>query len=77
VFAQVIHQHGAAAPPFVQLRELEAASVALERDEDNNSAAGDDWLRMLIAPGGSLGGAPPKASVVDPEGQLWVAKFPA
>ena len=71
------NQHGEAAPPFVQLRELEAASLALERDEDNTSAAGDDWLRMLIAPGGSLGGARPKASVVDPQGQLWIAKFPS
>jgi len=70
-------QHGAAAPPFVQLRELEAASLALERDEDNTSAAGDEWLRMLIAPGGSLGGARPKASVVDPDGCLWIAKFPS
>ena len=66
-----------AAPPFVQLRELEAASLALERDEDNTAAAGDDWLRMLIAPGGSLGGARPKASVVDPDGHLWIAKFPS
>ena len=71
------NQHGAAAPPFVQLRELEAASLALERDEDNTSAAADDWLRMLIAPGGSLGGTRPKASVVDPQGQLWIAKFPS
>lgn len=71
------NQHGSAAPPFVQLRELEAASLALERDQDNTSAEGDDWLRMLIAPGGSLGGARPKASVVDPQGQLWIAKFPS
>ena len=71
------NQHGTAAPPFVQLRELEAASLALERDEDNTSVAADDWLRMLIAPGGSLGGARPKASVVDPQGQLWIAKFPS
>lgn len=71
------HQHGAAAPPFVQLRELEAASLALERDEGNTSQAVDDWLRMLIAPGGSLGGARPKASVVDPRGELWIAKFPS
>lgn len=70
-------QHGMAAPPFVQLRELEAASLALENDEDNTSAAGDDWLRILIAPGGSLGGARPKASVVDPNGHLWIAKFPS
>lgn len=71
------NRHDAAAPPFVQLRELEAASLALERDEDNTSDAGDDWLRMLIAPGGSLGGARPKASVVDPQGHLWIAKFPS
>jgi serine/threonine-protein kinase HipA len=71
------NRHGMAAPPFVQLRALEAASLALERDEDNNSPAGDEWLRLLIAPGGSLGGARPKASVVDPAGHLWIAKFPS
>lgn len=69
--------HDAAAPPFVRLRELEAASLALERDEDNTAAGGDEWLRMLIAPGGSLGGARPKASVVDPDAHLWIAKFPS
>jgi serine/threonine-protein kinase HipA len=70
-------RHGVAAPPFVQLRELEAASIALERDEDNTARGADEWLRMLIAPGGSLGGARPKASVVDPTQQLWIAKFPS
>lgn len=71
------NQHGTAAPPFVKLRDLEAASLALERDTDNTAAAGGDWLRMLIAPGGSLGGARPKASVVDPQGRPWIAKFPS
>ncbi len=71
------NRHGVAAPPFVQLRELEAASLALEQDEDNTSAAGADWLRMLMAPGGSLGGARPKASVADTDGRLWIAKFPS
>jgi len=66
-----------AAPPFVQLRALGAASQALERDEENDEPDGDTWLRMLIAPGGSLGGARPKASVVDPDGGLWIAKFPS
>ena len=32
---------------------------------------------MLIAPGGSLGGTRPKANVVDPDGHLWIAKFPS
>lgn len=71
------NRHDVAAPPFVQLRELEAASLALERDEDNTAEQGGEWLRMLIAPGGSLGGARPKASVVDPDGHLWIAKFPS
>ncbi len=71
------NRHGVAAPPFVELRALEAASQALERDEQNIAAEGDDWLRMLIAPGGSLGGARPKASAVDEEGHLWIAKFPS
>jgi serine/threonine-protein kinase HipA len=66
-----------AAPPFVKLRQLEAASIAIERDEDNTDAEAGDWLRMLIAPGGSLGGARPKASIVDPGGHLWIAKFPS
>ncbi|CAG4892031.1 type II toxin-antitoxin system HipA family toxin [Paraburkholderia saeva] len=70
-------QHDIAGPPFVQLRALEAASLALERDEDNTASEADEWLRMLIAPGGSLGGARPKASVVDPAGHLWIAKFPS
>lgn len=71
------NRHDVAAPPFVRLRQLEAASLAIERDEDNTNDEADAWLRMLIAPGGSLGGARPKASVVDPNGHLWIAKFPS
>lgn len=71
------NRHEIVAPPFVSLRELEAASLAIERDEDNTEDEADAWLRMLIAPGGSLGGARPKASVVDPNGHLWIAKFPS
>ncbi|HDY75447.1 MAG TPA: type II toxin-antitoxin system HipA family toxin, partial [Candidatus Marinimicrobia bacterium] len=36
-----------------------------------------NWLSMLFAPGASLGGARPKASVVDTDGSLWIAKFPS
>ncbi|MFZ5957857.1 type II toxin-antitoxin system HipA family toxin [Pseudomonas knackmussii] len=70
-------RHDRAAPPMVRLRELEAASLALERDVENDAPDADAWLRLLIAPGGSLGGARPKASVVDAEGHLWIAKFPS
>lgn len=31
---------------------------------------------MLLAPGGSLGGARPKSGVIDTDGTLWIAKFP-
>jgi serine/threonine-protein kinase HipA len=65
------------APPFVRLRELEAASRALEDDAKNDDPATDDWLALLLAPGASLGGARPKASVVDLAGNLWIAKFPS
>lgn len=71
------NRHDVAAPPFVKLRALEAASLAIEGDEDNTADEADEWLRMLIAPGGSLGGARPKASVIDPAGHLWIAKFPS
>jgi serine/threonine-protein kinase HipA len=66
---------GQAAPPFVRLRALERASLAIEAGGDDRRM--DEWLRILIAPGGSLGGARPKASVVDPTGSLWIAKFPS
>jgi serine/threonine-protein kinase HipA len=66
-----------AAPPFTELHALEQASRALEEDHDNTSPQGQAWLRMLIAPGGSLGGARPKASVADDQGHLYIAKFPS
>ncbi|MBV7531360.1 type II toxin-antitoxin system HipA family toxin [Chitinophaga sp. sic0106] len=65
-----------AAPPWTSLRELEEASKQLEQDDfDDDEAL--RWLNMLMAPGSSLGGARPKAGVRDPEGQLWIAKFPS
>ncbi len=58
----------------VALRELEAASLAFEQDED---ALNDRWLRQLLAPGSSLGGSRPKATVRAADGTLWIAKFPS
>lgn len=66
-----------AAPPFVRLRELEAATRAIERDSRNDDPQVDAWLKLLLAPGASLGGARPKATVVDEQGHLWIAKFPS
>jgi serine/threonine-protein kinase HipA len=52
-------------------------SLQLERRDAPDDPDYAKWLRMLIAPGGSLGGARPKASVVDKSGALWIAKFPS
>ncbi len=66
-----------ASPPWTSLRELEQASLNLEQNEAQDDPDYAKWLRMLIAPGGSLGGARPKASVLDENGALWIAKFPS
>lgn len=63
-----------ATPPWVNLRMLENASLAFESDE---GVLNEKWLRELLAPGSSLGGARPKASVLAPDGSLWIAKFPS
>ncbi len=66
-----------ASPPWTSLRELEHASLELEREDADSDPNVGQWLRVLIAPGGSLGGARPKASVLDPQGHHWIAKFPS
>jgi serine/threonine-protein kinase HipA len=65
-----------ATPPWTSIGELEQASLKLENDSVSDSQQ-MKWLTMLVAPGSSLGGARPKASVVDSKGQLWIAKFPS
>lgn len=72
-----IDSHVQAFPPVVSLRELEQASLKLEDAvNDDDLQALSHWLNILLAPGSSLGGARPKANVVDPSGQLMIAKFP-
>ena len=66
-----------ASPPWTSIRELERISLRLEDDDVVNSPEYLKWLNMLVAPGSSLGGARPKASVVDNDKQLWIAKFPS
>lgn len=66
-----------ATPPWTSLRELEHASLKLERDDAINDPEYAQWLSVLIDPGSSLGGARPKASVIDDNGHLWIAKFPS
>jgi serine/threonine-protein kinase HipA len=64
------------APPIAALDELQRAALHMEADEDSSKVT-NEWLRLLLAPGSSLGGARPKASVVDTQGDLWIAKFPS
>jgi serine/threonine-protein kinase HipA len=59
-------------PQLVDLRRLLTAAQQLERDEET-----DEDLQLLLEGGSSLGGARPKAHVLDPQGQLSIAKFPA
>lgn len=63
-----------AIPPWASLRNLEEASRKFENDEGGIT---NKWLNQLLKPGSSLGGARPKATVVDTKNQLWIAKFPS
>jgi serine/threonine-protein kinase HipA len=63
-----------ATPPWIGLRTLENASIAFENDD---SGLEEKWLNELLAPGSSLGGARPKATVQATDGSLWIAKFPS
>ncbi len=64
-------------PPTASLRELERAANELEEDTSLNDKEYLKRLSLLIAPGSSLGGARPKASVRSEDGHLWIAKFPS
>jgi serine/threonine-protein kinase HipA len=58
-------------PPMIQLGRLLAASTKYQSGDYD-----DETIQLLLAPGSGLGGARPKASVKDAEGNLYIAKFP-
>lgn len=62
-------------PPWTSIGELQEAAKHIEENEDSELT--QKWINVLIAPGSSLGGARPKANVLDAEKNLWIAKFPA
>lgn len=67
-----------ATPPLTSLRELQAASLQFEKHiDDEDNPLYEKWITQLFAPGSSLGGARPKASVRDEAGTLCMAKFPS
>jgi len=66
-----------ASPPWTKLRDLEFASMQVEEEGDFEDPDYQKWLKLLITPGSSLGGARPKSSVTDTRENLWIAKFPS
>ena len=64
-------------PPLTDIRELIAASAEIERSEEDNELPDRKWIAQLVQPGSSLGGARPKASVIDMDKTLYIAKFPS
>lgn len=64
-----------AAPPWTTLRKLEDSAKHI--DADDRGGEEERWVRDLLRPGSSLGGARPKANVTAPDGSLWIAKFPS
>ena len=64
-----------ATPPWASVVELQYAVNNIERNEDTDEM--QNWLAQLIAPGSSLGGARPKANILDEHKHLWIAKFPS
>ena len=69
------NNHNASTPPWSFIRELQYAAESIEEDKDNDEIR--KWLSILIAPGSSLGGARPKANILDTDKSLWIAKFPS
>lgn len=64
-------------PPLTDVRALVLASMEIEKCEELNRVPEKKWLLQLIHPGTSLGGARPKAGVMNEDGSLCVAKFPS
>lgn len=58
-------------PTLIELGRLFQITERILRDEET-----DEDLQLIFAPGSSLGGARPKASVINQHGHLAIAKFP-
>jgi len=62
-------------PPWSSVGKLQSAAEQIESGSSFKDL--NKWLAILIAPGSSLGGARPKANILDKQKQLWIAKFPS
>ena len=70
--ATYLAQSEQAIPPIIKLAKLLSATTRILNDKES-----DEDLRLVLAPGASLGGARPKAAVINVEGHLTIAKFPS
>ena len=61
----------AGVPALIELGRLLQITERILRNEET-----DEDLQLIFAPGSSLGGARPKASVIDQHGHFSIAKFP-
>lgn len=64
-------------PALTHMNELQAVALELTRKKVDDLDLLQQWLKVLVAPGASLGGARPKANLRDGLGRLWIAKFPS
>ncbi len=62
-------------PPWTSAGELQHIAGLAESDKEIKNL--NQWLALLMAPGSSLGGARPKANILDKSGHPWIAKFPS
>ena len=62
-------------PHWAKIKELQHAAHEIELNDDDDEVK--QWLDILVAPGSSLGGARPKANILDEENHPWIAKFPS
>ncbi len=62
-------------PPWSSIRALQEAAKNFENEDGNDDLR--KWSAVLVAPGSSLGGARPKANILDENKELWIAKFPS
>jgi serine/threonine-protein kinase HipA len=62
-------------PPWSSVAELQYSASMIESDKESSQIK--KWLAVLMAPGSSLGGARPKANILDDEKHPWIAKFPS
>ncbi len=66
-----------AVPPLTSVNDLSIAAQEFEKSEEKSEIPERKWINQLEHPGTSLGGARPKANIIDDTGCLWIAKFPS